>query len=49
MTASFKVVKEGLCSEGAHPRTLEGPIFWYDEQAGAYAPLDIAAYETLGG
>jgi hypothetical protein len=49
ITSTFKPVKRALRDEGADPSRIPGPLYFYDEPARAYSPLDPAAYASLIG
>jgi acyl-CoA synthetase (AMP-forming)/AMP-acid ligase II len=49
ITSTFKPVKRTLRDEGADPSRLPGPLYFYDEPARAYSPLDPATYASLIG
>jgi putative long chain acyl-CoA synthase len=47
LTDSFKLKKATLQAQGADPREVADPLYWYDEAAQTYQPLDEARWEVL--
>ena len=47
MTATLKLVKHRLQAEGADPGKVGDPLYYFDERARRYAPLDMATYGGL--
>jgi fatty-acyl-CoA synthase len=44
MTDSFKPRKVELQRQGVDPRRVQGALYAYDEQAGAYTELEAAGW-----
>jgi len=47
LTETMKLVKHRLQQEGADPGRVGDPIYVYDEDAGAYTPLDLERYVAM--
>jgi len=49
VTPTFKFVRTSLRDQGADPAASADPVYFYDEQARRYSPLDPAIYASLAG
>ncbi|PKN57372.1 MAG: acyl-CoA synthetase [Deltaproteobacteria bacterium HGW-Deltaproteobacteria-14] len=47
VTETLKVVKYRLQQQGADPGRVGDPLYLYDEEAGAYTPLDLERYVAM--
>jgi fatty-acyl-CoA synthase len=48
LTATLKVRKGELQRDGFDPARVRDPLFWRDDAAGAYRPLDTDAFARIG-
>ena len=46
-TETFKQKKQQLVREGFDPRLVTDPLFFRDDKAGAWCPIDAASYARI--